>query len=70
MSKTIIKTNVELYIEHINESISTEKMAQKYNLSLSVMEAILSYGREEHRNTNYWNRYLKNIVNKNNTITL
>ena len=64
------KSNVELYLEYINGSYCKEKMAKKYNLSISVMGAILEYGREEHRNTNYWNLYLKNIVDRYNTITL
>jgi hypothetical protein len=63
-----IKSNVELYLESVNNSYSIEKMAEKYNFNTSVMSAIISHGREEHRSTNYWNMFLKNTVNRYNTI--
>jgi len=66
----ITKSNVELYIEHINGSYCIEKIAKKYNFSISVMEAILEYGREEYRDSEYWNYYLKGIVERNNIITI
>ena len=56
-------SNVEVYIEYINGYSTKEKLIEKYNLNLSVIEAKISYGREEHHNTNYWKLYLNQILN-------
>ena len=56
-------TNKEIFIEYINGS-SIKQLTEKYNFNTSVIEAMVSYGREEHNNTEYWNTYLKPILKK------
>lgn len=56
-------TNVELYLEYSNNKCTKEQLSEKYNLHVSVIDAMISYGREQHHNTNYWNMFLKNIIN-------
>jgi hypothetical protein len=56
-------TNVELFLEYINNNCTKEKLSEKYNLNVSVIDAKISYGREQYYDTNYWNMYLKNIIN-------
>jgi len=62
-------TNVEIFIEYINtlnainnREKTLKMLSDKYNFNTSVIEAMISYGREEHGNTEYWNNYLKPIL--------
>lgn len=54
-------TNVEMFIEYINGDYSAPKLALKYGLRIQEVEVMISYGREEYYNTEYYKRYLKGI---------
>jgi hypothetical protein len=58
------KSYKDYFIEFTNEKTTIDAMSIKYNCNISVMEANIKYGREEHFNTNYWNQFLKPILKK------
>ena len=51
-------TNVQMFIEYINGD-SALKLASKYELPIQEVEVMISYGREQYYNTEYYKKYLK-----------
>lgn len=57
--------NVDIFIEYIN-GCKEQTLCEKYRLNLSVVQAMISFGREEHYNTKYWKEYLKPLFKQTN----
>ena len=42
------KTNEEVYIEYVNDFLTTEYMANYYNVDTEYLTAIIEKGRQDH----------------------
>jgi hypothetical protein len=59
MTTTIKKTNEEIYLEWLNDYLSTEKMAEDYGMNKKELEKIIDKGRHEHLQKFESEAYLK-----------
>ncbi len=67
MTTTIKKTNEEMYLEWLNNYLSTERMAKDYGMNKKELEKMIDKGRDEHlqkfESEAYKQFWLKNKLN-------